>query len=572
MGADEEARRALVQASWGSIVGSAVAVGIYAWRGVPWWSWLAVGTLSAACVVAGLVVRRAPRLVWLAVFSVESAAVLAAFWFSGEALAASGGVFSPFNGNKLFTLLVATFCPSVWLGGTLIAAAAVEALVQAAHWGAGMAMPQLEPAQTIGIAIGAFVFLERRRRRAALSARLRQVEAERRWLERVARFALLVRDLIQDALKAVRGGVTEVRLRQAARDTLMARMERSLARLERLNETLAPLDLVRRTKPFEQPPPEQEPADASLAVIERLQQDLRASRPSAPDASARTFEAPPPRDARDEARNAALAAGAITFIGGVSFLWFLRNQGYPLLPAVFFVVGGLPAAALALVATRLGARSFQALFAATIGAAVAGILVNNDAMASRGHFDAFPGIKLAVLVIAFLAPAGRLGAALIVLAALGPVAETYLWWSPEQRGRMPLLEPWPTVLVGVAAVVVLAGQRRRAALAHQLAQAQAGRAWAARMAELALSVRDFANTPIQTLTITISLARRGQGDPALDGVQAAVERLAHLTSALAPLAALVERDPRALSFDALDGIADEVRHSLSGAALASPSG
>jgi hypothetical protein len=569
MGEDEEARRALVQTSWASIIGSAVAVALYASRGVPWWSWLIVGAISVACVALGLLVKHAPRRYWLAVFSVESTVVLAALWFSGEALAGTGGPFSPFNGNKIFTLLVATFCPSAWLGGALIVVAAIEALVEAAHWSAAIraAMPQLEPAQTVGIAIAAIVFLERRRRRAGLAARLRHVEAERRWLERVARFALLVRELIESALKAVRDGVTAVRLHHADLEMLAARMERSLARLERLSETLAPLDLA---LPLRQPPRGQGSADPSLAAIERLQQELRASRPAASDDAAPTSQSIPVRDATAEARNAALAVGAITFVGGLSFVWLLRTQAYPVLPAFLFIAGGGPAFALALAAPRLGARTFQALFAATAIAAIAGVLINNDAMASRGHFDAFPGIKLAVLVLAFLAPTGGLGAALIVLAVLGPVAETYLWWSPEQRHRMPLLEPWPTVFVGLAAIAVLAGERRRAALAHQLAQAQAGRAWAARMAELALSVRDFANTPIQTLALTVPLARRGHDDPALDGVQAAVQRLAHLTAALEPLAALVECDPRGLSFDSLDRIADEVRRSLGGVVTASP--
>jgi hypothetical protein len=558
MGADEDARRAVVHMSSVSVLGSATAVVLYASRGVPWGLWLVVWMVSVVCLALALMVRRASRRSSLIVLSVEAAVVLVALWSSGQALAGRGAPFSPFNGNKIFVLLVATFCPSVWLGAGLIVAAAVEPLVQTRHWSPAVraAIPQLEPAQTMGIAVAALVFLERRRRRVALAERLRQVEAERSWLERVARFVLLVREQSQGSLKALRDGLTAAVFNHPGLAAPTARMEASLARLEQLSSTLASLGSVLPAPPAS--------ADASLEEIERLQHELEASRPAGPDTSARALQPPPVRDAREQARTAALATGAIIFIGGLTFLWLLLAEGYPVLPALVFVGAGGPVVAVAFVGKRLGTRTFQGLFAAAVLAAVAGVLINNHSMATRGYFDAFPGIKLAVLVIAFLAPGVRVGAALIGLAVLGPVAETYLWWSPEQRGHMPLLEPWPTVLVGLAALAVLSGQQRRAALAHQLAQAQAGRAWAARMAALALSVRDFANTPIQTLAISVHLARRSHDDPALDGVQAAVQHLSSLTAALTPLAAMVERDPRDLSFDALQRIADEVRQGVRG--------
>jgi hypothetical protein len=560
--ADQEGRRGLVHMSLASVIATSMAIALYAWRGVPWRPWLVVWAVSAACLGVGLVARRAPRRVSLAVFAFEALVVLAALWVSGEALAASGQPFSPFNGNKIFALLVATFCPSVWLGGALIAIVGGETLGQTAHWGAAArgAMPEAEPAQTLIIAIAAIVFLERRRRQAALAARLRHVEAERRWLDRVARLASLVRELTEDLLKTVRGGVAAVRLRHSDLQASTARMMICVERLERLNSTLAPLEPI-TPAPLRHAPPQPAAAEASLDAIVGLQRELRAGR-LAPSETPAEPAPPPLRDTNEEARSAALGVGAITFLGGLPFLWLLRTKNFPVLPGLLLPGVGGAVVALALAARHWGARVFKALFATTVLVAIGVTLYNNDAMARRGHFDAFPGLKLAVLVVAFLAPTGRLGAALIAVAILGPVTETYFVWSVEQRSRMPLLEPWPTVIVGLTALAVLAGRQRRAALAQTLAQAQARQAGDARMATLALSMRDFANTPLQTLAITAAVARRKHADPALDEIRGAVERLGHLTAALTPLATMVEHDPADLSFDALERMAAEVRQSL----------
>jgi hypothetical protein len=189
-------------------------------------------------------------------------------------------------------------------------------------------------------------------------------------------------------------------------------------------------------------------------------------------------------------------------------------------------------------------------------------LLNNDAMAQRGQFDAFPGSKLTALAIAFLAPSGAVGAALIGLTMLGPVAEVYLRWTAEQRNHMPVLEPWQTVLFGLVALGLLAVRRKHVSAVRELARERARRIGLARVARLVLSVQDFANTPLQTITLSIPLLRQTNAGLDLGQLEAVMVDLTLLSATLAQINVGFERAPDDLSFDSLERIEGEVQRSL----------
>jgi hypothetical protein len=216
----------------------------------------------------------------------------------------------------------------------------------------------------------------------------------------------------------------------------------------------------------------------------------------------------------------------------------------------------------ALVFRRLPAWVWAAVFTTTVVIAITCALLNNDAMALRGHFDAFPGLKLIALAIAFLAPSGPVGAALIGLTMLGPVAEVYLRWTAEQRNHMPMLEPWQTVIFGLVALGLLARRRQHVSAVRKLARERSRRIGLARVARLVLSVRDCANTPLQTLTVSLALLRQTHAGLDLDQLEAAMVDLTFLSATLEEIHVGLEWAPDDLSFDSLERIAGEVQQSL----------
>ncbi len=538
-------------------MGSSLGVALFEWTGTPRGMFVLLSVVSAACIGIVLLLPRLPRWASLGLLSFESLVALAVLWLSADTQAASGRPFAPFNGIKILSILIAIFCPSVRLGSLIIGVAVAQAFVQTAHWSAGVRshLPPVEPWQTFfvaGIAVG---LLMARRRHAAIGEELARVQAEQSWLERVARLALFVRDLTQAPLRMVRDRLRVVQERHSDTAEPTARMERAVTRLEQLNQVLAPLDRIVPIRP----------GDASLDAIEELRKMLQATRPEAslPAGGKRKRARVPTPEEEEEARRAALYLGAIMTIAGLVAMLVWSSRGYSELPGALGAGMGVAILALALSSRRLPGRVYEALFGLSGVVAILGPLMTTDGMIRRGGaVDACPVLKVAVLFFAFLAPSGRIGAALVGLSILGPIGETYLWWSAEQRSRLPMLEPWQTVFIGLVAIGVLAAQRQHVVLVRKLAKALADRSWLSRVSKLVLSVYDFTNTPLQTLVLGMKMVRRKHADPELDDLEVAMHRLQQLNDALAPLDPMIERQEADLSFNVLERIQAEVRQTL----------
>jgi hypothetical protein len=264
-----------------------------------------------------------------------------------------------------------------------------------------------------------------------------------------------------------------------------------------------------------------------------------------------------------EARRAAIAVASLVSFGSALVVAVAASRhGFSVAPGMLGFATGATALVVALALPRLRVRTYHLLFALAGLGAITMVLLNNDAMIRRGHIDAFPGIKLAMLACAFLAPSGRLGVLLIGLGTLAPVVETYAWWSPEQRAHMAMLEPWSTVLFGLVSLLLLIAQRRRTALLRTLATARADRDGLTRTARIVLALRDLVNSPLQTLIMSIELAYGRVGSAQLDAIAAAIARLREQLQTL-PVFELED----ALVFDAFDDLEREVTRVTANARL-----
>jgi hypothetical protein len=527
-------------------MGCSVALLLLESRGLPLRFWTIVTLFATLCVGFLYVARRVPRWASLGIVSLETILPLAGTWMSAEALAALGRPFSPFTPVKIVALVVAILCPSLVLGTALIGVAVALPIAQTLHWTASIRshLPQLEPIQSVAVALFAVPFLFVRRRHAALGEEVARARAERLWLERLVRLALLVRNLTRVPVEKTRNALTLMRARNTA--PTLHRMENAVARLELLNETIAPLA---RVMPGER-------AAVDPAAIPQLLKDLMDSQQLPPT------ERRPMRSGEGESSRAATLNSALGVIATILLLVLHRIAGYPMWPPLMLGLGSSAVLAIAVTLPRRSDSFHQTLFAIQALLGIAFVLVADAQLADRGPYDALIYMKFVVLIFAFLAPSGRLGAALIAVATLGAVVETYVWFSPLQRSRMPLLEPWLTVLIGLTAFGVLAARRQDAATVRELVQASADRAWMSRVARLALSVRDFANTPLQVLWIDLELLRRTYAEPEVAEIEASLARLQRLNETLAPLYAMIEMREHSMSFDALGNIATEVQETL----------
>jgi hypothetical protein len=544
--AQDEARRAALYLTWAGLAGSSAALLLLESIGMPRGPWTVVTAFSTVCLGILYITPRMPRWASLGIFSLQSILPLLAGWQGTGALASLGRPFDPFAPEKIVALAVAITSPSLALGAVLIGLTAIPPIIQVHQWPPHIRdlLPQLEPVQTVVVACLAFALLVVHRRHAALREDLACTRAEGARLQRVVRVALFVRNLTRPPIETARAALSDIGRHRHDGTRSISRMNRALDRLERLNETIAPLDRVL---------PGQPPA-LSFDELPYLERELDRHQERTHKERLPSFES------GDETRRAVICEATLSVLAGILVFAELRlGGGYPTWGALLLGVPGVMALASVLAFPSRSARLNQVIFVAVGLCVTTYSLVANAQMAQRGTFDAFLSFKITALVFAFLAPSGRIGAALIGISALAPVAETYLWFSPLQRSRIALLEPWLTVVVCLTAFAVLAAQRQHARAVREWAEAQADRDSLTRIARLALSVCDLANSPLQTLFVETELVGKKNAALVLTTMRDSLFRLKQLNVALARLSRLVEWKEQGVAFDAVENIAAEVR-------------
>jgi len=146
----------------------------------------------------------------------------------------------------------------------------------------------------------------------------------------------------------------------------------------------------------------------------------------------------------------------------------------------------------------------------------------------------FQANKLGALVVALLAPESLAGVLSIAGYAATAVARFYLF-PVEVRDRLPIGEPHATLGFAGFALALLFYRLRRMSYEEQMAKMRAEAAAAKRISELALTLRDLANTPLQVIALTIAMIRENEPglEPQLARISRALTRLAELNHILA---------------------------------------
>jgi hypothetical protein len=176
--------------------------------------------------------------------------------------------------------------------------------------------------------------------------------------------------------------------------------------------------------------------------------------------------------------------------------------------------------------------------------------MTSSAYAHMPNWLPFQANKLGALAASLLAPSLWTGLSSIV-AFVGTAILKIQVIPRSVRIHLPLGEPWALLIYGVFGVALLVHRVRGLEFERRLLRAQSEAAAAQELARTLLAVRDFANTPIQTLELGTDLIRRNHPElsPLLDRLDRSIARLMELNRLLLTYERHLKWAPGEESFD-----------------------
>jgi hypothetical protein len=267
-------------------------------------------------------------------------------------------------------------------------------------------------------------------------------------------------------------------------------------------------------------------------------------------------------NAQKEARHAALYVAWASLAGNILSLPILHGLKLPYQHEL------LKGFLVALAVTALGrwknlSRQVNlAIFALVCLLNQLTIWINHETFVSHDlPSGSFFGHKIYILMVALLAPTRWIGTIFIGSITIEAVVQI-LSWPPSVRLSISSFEPVATVTLALAALGVLSTRCKHLTLIRTAAHLHAEKTWLERAASLSLSIRDLANTPLQTLTCASSLLRHRAGPAhsnlisrlSLKNLDSALGRLVRLNMLLEPLGRLKPLGQSDLSFNSLEQI------------------
>jgi hypothetical protein len=232
----------------------------------------------------------------------------------------------------------------------------------------------------------------------------------------------------------------------------------------------------------------------------------------------------------------AFLAAALNAVG--MSLDFLLARDIPTMPIYPFAMSALVGIGLIMFLLirrrRATVRLGSAAFLANTVAILVALWITSGYWATTGRaWTPFQANKLGALTVSMLAP--QLGVGLASIAGFAAMAiGKFYFLDPEIQRGFPVGEPWFILIYALFAGVLLIYRLRGLALEREMLRVQAEAAAAEQLARTFLRLRDYTNTPIQTIVFTTELLRAKNHDLklALDRLERAVEKLVELSHAL----------------------------------------
>jgi hypothetical protein len=232
----------------------------------------------------------------------------------------------------------------------------------------------------------------------------------------------------------------------------------------------------------------------------------------------------------------AFVAASLNAVGMPIDIFLARDiPDMPWYPSILSALVGLGLAALLLVyRERATVRLGSIAFLVNTGAILVALWITSGYWASAGRpWTPFQANKLGALAVPLLAPELSVGLAAIAGFAATAIGKFYVL-APDIRRGFPVAEPWPVLEYALFGAVLLVYRLRNLAFEREALRLQAEAAAAEQVARTFLQLRDYANTPIQTIAFTTELLRLRHPDLhlVLARVERAVTMLTELSRAL----------------------------------------
>jgi hypothetical protein len=248
----------------------------------------------------------------------------------------------------------------------------------------------------------------------------------------------------------------------------------------------------------------------------------------------------------------ALIAAILNAIGMPLDLLLGRDvPGMPRWPSVLSAVVGAGLVMVLLLRRRASTLRLANLTFLTNNAVIFFALwITSGAFARSSPWLPFQANKLGALAASLLAPS--LWSGLVCIAGFVGTAIAKIYFLPAAlRAHLPVGEGWALVIYGVFGVALLINRQRGLAVERRLVRVQSEAVAAQQLARTLLAVRDFANTPIQTLELVTELIRRRQPElsPLLERLDRSIARLMELNRLLLSYERHLKWAPGDESFD-----------------------
>ena len=232
----------------------------------------------------------------------------------------------------------------------------------------------------------------------------------------------------------------------------------------------------------------------------------------------------------------AFVAAALNAVGmSVDFLLARDIAAMPIYPFAMSALVGIGLIVFLLIRRqRATVRLGSAAFLANTVAVLAALWITSGYWATAGRaWTPFQANKLGALTVPMLAP--QLGVGLASIAGFAAIAiGKFYFLDPDIQRGFPVGEPWFILVYALFAAVLLIYRLRGMAMEREMLRVQAEAAAAQQLARTFLRLRDYTNTPIQTIAFTTELLRAKHHDlkPILDRLERAVDKLTELSDAL----------------------------------------
>jgi hypothetical protein len=227
--------------------------------------------------------------------------------------------------------------------------------------------------------------------------------------------------------------------------------------------------------------------------------------------------------------------------------------GMPIWAPLASSAGGLLLAVSLYVRRRRPSATFnRTVFLLNLAVILGALWMTSSAFATQiGRWIPFQANKLGTLATAMLAPdlvAGLVG----IVGMVGMVVAKYITLSPAITSRFPTGEPWTIFIYGIFSAALLLYRLHAQRLERRFMKMRSDSAANAQMARTFLAVRDFTNTPLQTIELASEVIRTRDPSlgPVVDRIDRSVDRLFRLNQTFGSYDAHLEWTAEEVSPDA----------------------